>query len=165
MALVRNHGTPVSVERRAEVVSDLTSDLLAVRSIRPAPEDPHVAMLRRDIPRGRSQCIAHLVAVLWSDGEDGIPLERLLSFGRSLNAELEADFSTVSPRDIPQLQELETELDTTLDRVQMALANGCRSSRTLDGGIEAIDQLLPVLEELRSAFVREKHRKAKTAAR
>lgn len=153
------------MERRRQVASDLVSDLLGVRDIRPAPTDPSIAMLRRDIPRGRSQCMTHLVEILWSDGSDGIPLERLLSFPRSLAAELEADFSTVHPRDIAELQELETELDTTLDRVQMALANGCRSSRTLDGGIEAIDQLLPVLEELRSAFVREKHRKGKTPSR
>lgn len=149
------------MERKEQVAADLTSDLLGIRDIRPAPDDSHVAMLRRDIARGRSQCVVHIIDVLYADGGDGIPLERLLRFPRLLSTYIEADFGTFKARGLPELQGHETEWSTNLDRIQMAVANGCRSSRTLDGGIEAIDQLLPLLEELRSAFVTEKRRQSK----
>jgi hypothetical protein len=147
------HPQPVTAGERDRLQEDIQRVLLQV----PGAGDQKVVDRKKDIRKGFNRVAETLSQFLVHSYNNGRPIAPQL-----VNA-IGDFFSARTQRGVRRLKDLfqiETKEEGDVNCVQMEIAQGDRSTPTIIRLITEIDELVPVLLEIRAAAVAEVHAKA-----
>src|SRR4051812_11871995 len=144
------HPQPITAGERDRLQEDIQRVLLQV----PSAGDQKVIDRKKDIRKGFNRVAETLSQFLVHSYNNGHPI------AKPLVAAIGDFFSARTQRGVRRLKDLfqiETREEGDVNCVQMEIAQGDRSTPTLIRLITQIDELVPVLLEIRAAAVAEVH--------